>query len=164
MIDGCGSASAAASGRSSRRVAVPSVTPLRRTDRPGLNVPVQTRPDASIPAVVSWRNGSTSALRMPLRSSRGCPLQIISSLLEIPECHFTPQIKPYFSVCYSKKQLDGSLSIWMIFLRASLNDRWLWFSLCCCFRAVLAPRCGSLGYAIAPNGSARIERPCSNPA
>ncbi|MBM7341544.1 hypothetical protein JOE09_000528 [Pantoea coffeiphila] len=68
-------------GRSSRRAWHGALGyAIAPTDRPGLNIPVQTRPDASVPAVVSWLNGSTSALRMPLRSSRGCPFPTISSL------------------------------------------------------------------------------------
>nr|WP_314422218.1 hypothetical protein [uncultured Erwinia sp.] len=42
-------------------------------DRPGLNIPVQTRPGGSIPAAFSWRNASTSALRIT-RQPPGPPL------------------------------------------------------------------------------------------
>ncbi|MBM7344874.1 hypothetical protein JOE09_003923 [Pantoea coffeiphila] len=63
MNQGVGPASAAA-GRSSRRCAVPSVTALCRADRPGLNIPVQARPERSIHAALSWHNAFTSALRI----------------------------------------------------------------------------------------------------
>jgi len=69
-----GGPASAVAGRSSRRFAVPSVTALCRSDRPGLNIPVQTWPDANIPVVVSWHNAFTSALRIIRQPPRPDPL------------------------------------------------------------------------------------------